>query len=296
MSRPRTILITGCSEGGLGDALARALHQHGQYVIATARSLNKIAHLEEMGIDTLILDVVSSESVSACVAALADKTGGSLDMLINNSGNGYSMPLVDSDLDTSRQLFEVNVWGMLAVTQAFLPLLLQSDMGGVVVNNTSINSVLPIPMSGIYNASKAAAAMMTDTLRLELAPFDIKVVDLKTGAVTSNFYENRQGGAKPVLPKASLYNVAKEDVEGILHGSHTKRLKIDTDEWALQVVKELLKTSPPSQIWKGGNALSAFFSTFLPSAIISHVLSKVGALDMVKKKWNAEGGSHSRNP
>lgn len=296
MSRPRTILITGCSEGGLGDALARALYQQGQHVIATARSLKKIAHLEEMGIDTFILDVLSSESISACVAALADKTGGGLDMLINNSGNGYAMPLVDSDLDTARQLFEVNVWGILAVTQAFLPLLLKSDMGGVVVNNTSINSVLPIPMSGIYNASKAAAAMMTDTLRLELAPFDIKVVDLKTGAVKSNFYENRQGGAKPVLPEDSLYNVAKGDVEGILHGAHTKGLKIDTDQWAQQVVKELLKTSPPSQIWKGGNALSAFFSAFLPSAMISHVLSKVGALDVVKKNWNTEGGSHFRKP
>ncbi|KAF7550934.1 hypothetical protein G7Z17_g5382 [Cylindrodendrum hubeiense] len=295
MSHPRTILITGCSEGGLGDALARALHQQGQHVIATARNPKKMAHFEELGIEKLELDVLSSESISACVAAVAESTG-SLDMLINNSGGGYAMPLIDSDPDVSRQLFEVNVWGMLAVTRAFLPLLLKSGEGGTIVNNTSINSVLPIPMCGIYNASKAAAAMITDNLRLELAPFNLKVVDLKTGAVKSNFYENRQGGAKPSLPKDSLYNVAKEDIENILFGAHTVKLKIDADQWAQQVVKELLKTSPPLQIWKGGNALSAFFSAFLPIALILHVLSKVGALDIVKKNWKGIGGSHSSKP
>jgi 1-acylglycerone phosphate reductase len=61
----------------------------------------------------------------------------------------------------------------------------------MIVNNTSISSIVPNPMGGIYNMSKAATAMMTDTLRLELAPFGIKVIALKTGTVKSKFYENQ---------------------------------------------------------------------------------------------------------
>ncbi|KAH7111506.1 hypothetical protein B0J13DRAFT_576951 [Dactylonectria estremocensis] len=284
MTGPRTILITGCSEGGLGDALALALHHNGQRVIATARNPDKMAHFRDLGIDTLTLDVLSLDSISSCVAAVAEKTGGSLDILINNSGGGYSMPLMDANLDASRQLFDLNVWSVLAVTQAFLPLLLKSSFGGIIAINTSISSVVPTPMAGIYNASKAAAAMLTDNMRLELAPFGIKVVDLKTGAVKSRFFGNQQGGAGPTLPKDSLYNIAKEDVEKVLAGTKMASSMLERDDWAREVVAKLLTRSPPSQIWMGGNAFLVWFSLkFLPSQFLESNLWKIGALDVVKR-------------
>src|SRR2546423_2589153 len=213
----RTILITGCSEGGLGDALAREFKRRGHQVIATARNPSKMAHFKDLGIQTLVLDVLSSESIQQCVSSVKAQYG-ALDMLVNNSGGGYSMPLSDASLDESRRLFELNVWSVLAVTQAFLPLLLESKTGGMVVNNTSIASVMPNPMAGIYNMSKAAAAMMTDNLRLELAPFGIKVIDLKTGAVKSNFFDNQPGGAQASLPEGSIYMPAREAVEKSMRG------------------------------------------------------------------------------
>ena len=75
------------------------------------------------------------------------------------------------------------------MTQASLPLLIKSR--GIIVNQTSISSVTNVPWNGIYNASKSAMAMLTDTLRLELEPFGVKVLELKTGAVESGFYENK---------------------------------------------------------------------------------------------------------
>lgn len=111
------------------------------------------------------------------------------------------MPLSDASLDESRQLFELNVWSVLAVTRAFLPILLKANHGAMIVNNTSISSVVPNPMGGIYNMSKAATAMMTDTLRLELAPFGIKIIALKTGTVKSKFYENDPGGLRLRCPR-----------------------------------------------------------------------------------------------
>ncbi|KAJ9134291.1 NAD(P)-binding protein [Pleurostoma richardsiae] len=288
MPRPRTILITGCSEGGLGDALARALHQRGQRVIATGRNPAKIAHFKDLGIETLILDVQSQESISNCVEAVAKKTGGGLDMLINNSGGGYMMPLADANLDESRQVFELNVWAVLAVTQAFIPLLLKSEPGGVIVNNTSVSSLMPTPLSGIYNASKAAAAMLTDTLRLELSPFGLKVVELKTGAVSSRFHDNQRGGRHQSLPGKSLYNVAKIEVERIMTGEMVPR-KLDSDQWAKQVAADLLATNPPRQIWKGVTTTSSWLALkFVPFAILDIILSKMTAMDVVKKNVNSQ--------
>ena len=86
----RTVLITGCSQGGLGDALAQAFHASSSAVrvIATARNLSKVAHLQSLGIETVQLDVLSLQSIEHCVTEVSKMTGGQLDILLNNSGAG----------------------------------------------------------------------------------------------------------------------------------------------------------------------------------------------------------------
>ena len=288
----RTVLITGCSEGGLGDGLARAFHKNGDRVIATARNPAKMAHLKDLGIETLVLDVVSKESIAACVTATAEKTGGTLDMLVNNSGGGYCMPLVDADLDEARRLFDVNVWAVLAVTQAFMPLLLKSakekKQGACIVNQTSIASVVPAPVQGIYNASKAAAALMTDTLRLELAPFNIKVVDLKTGSVASQFFANQLGGGHPTLPANSIYLPAKDTVEGSMTGRPFMEGKMTTDQWANQVVGSLSSSwwPMPVQVWNGTSSWLVWFCRrFLPFTFMDGSISGFTGMNVVKQKY-----------
>jgi 1-acylglycerone phosphate reductase len=87
-SRPRTVLVTGCSKDGIGDALAREYHRRGCRVIATARRSEKMAHLKAAGIETLVLDVEDSESIRQAAAAVGGMTGGQLDVLVNNAGAG----------------------------------------------------------------------------------------------------------------------------------------------------------------------------------------------------------------
>ena len=281
---PKSILITGCSQGGLGDALARAFSRRGHRVIATARNPSKMKHFQELNIQTLSLDVLSSESIEQCVSDVAASTNGSLDMLINNSGGGYSMPLTDASISEARRLFDLNVWSMLAVTQAFLPLLLKSRQGGMIVNNTSIVSVLPNPMAGIYNSSKAAAAMLTDNLRLELGPFNIKVIDLKTGAVRTNFFNNQTGGSDPVLPKNSIYMPARAAVEKSMRGEMVAEDMVDAEKWAEQVVADLLASKPALRVWRGGNAwLIWFLRRFMPFNFIDGNLEKMGGLNVLKE-------------
>ena len=84
----RFALVTGCSKGGIGDALAAEFHQRGVRVFATARDLTKVQHLKDMGLDVLSLDVTSEESIAQAVAAVRKVTGGKLDFLVNNSGAG----------------------------------------------------------------------------------------------------------------------------------------------------------------------------------------------------------------
>ena len=95
------------------------------------------------------------------------------------------MPLVDASIPEAKNLFDLNVWSHIAVTQAFLPLLLRSSHG-MIVNQTSVGAVVTIPFQAVSNSSKAALAMLSDSLRLELQPFGIAVVDLRTGVVKTN--------------------------------------------------------------------------------------------------------------
>lgn len=158
----RTVLITGCSDSGMGAALAIAFHKAGHHVYATARNLSKTTQVSSLGIQTLALDIKSPDSIASCVQQLSSY---SLDILVNNAGVSASMPISDLDLEEAKSVFDVNVWAQLAVTQAFLPLLLKSN--GMVVNQTSVVSTMAIPFQSAYNASKAAIAMFSDSMRLE---------------------------------------------------------------------------------------------------------------------------------
>ena len=84
----KTVLITGCSEGGIGDALGRSFHKKGHRVFATARNLTKVQRLRELGLEILPLDVVVESSIKSAVEVVSAATGKTLDILVNNSGSG----------------------------------------------------------------------------------------------------------------------------------------------------------------------------------------------------------------
>ena len=287
MASKRSILITGCSKGGLGDVLAQTFHAHGLRVLATARNPSKMEHLKSMGIETLTLDVTSQTSIQNCVKEVSELTGGSLDILLNNSGAGYGLPLIDVSVDAARELFDLNFWAVLTMIQAFVPLVLKSSRGGMIVTNTSVASIAAVPLQGIYNASKAAAASLTDTLRLELEPFGVKVVDMKTGAVRSNAYANMkdQTGNALALPKGSMYEVARPEVEKILRGETMRSRMVDPGPWAEDVVGDLLRKSPPAIVWRGGSATLVWFaSKFFPAFLWDNLMKDAGGLSIVAKR------------
>lgn len=275
---PRTVLITGCSDGGLGASLALAFHAAGLKVYATARNPSKLAQVAAVGIETLTLDVLSSESIQHVVAKLP-----ALDILVNNAGAEYLMPMADVNIAEAKRLFDLNVWSYVEVTQAFLPLLLKSPHGGLVVNQTSVGSVAVLPFQGVYTASKAAMAMISDTLRLELGVLGITVVDLKTGAVRSNLIKNQKEAKPPTLPENSVYYPAHEVVEKALRQDGFSEGGMPTLQWGTAVVADLLKKKPPIAIWRGEQAWIARLVGILPFGTFDGTLKKLTGLDVVEK-------------
>lgn len=122
----KTVLITGCSDNGIGSALGKVLHERGYHVFATARNVSKMKWLEGLDRVTPIeLDVTKPANIKAAVKTISTTTDGKLDCLINNAGRNHFMPVLDVEVDAVRPLFETNYFAPLAVTQAFAPLLIK---------------------------------------------------------------------------------------------------------------------------------------------------------------------------
>lgn len=142
----KTVLITGCSTG-IGWAMAKNFHQRGFYVFATARNLAKTSDLADLcDIEIVELDVTVPKTIERCKDIVAKRTGGSLDVLVNNAGVEFNSPLLDTDVVEAKRLYDVNVWGPLAMVQAFAPLLIEAK--GVVFNQSSIDGALNMVWAG----------------------------------------------------------------------------------------------------------------------------------------------------
>jgi NAD(P)-dependent dehydrogenase (short-subunit alcohol dehydrogenase family) len=288
----KTVLITGCSEGGIGDALAKTFHKKGLRVFASARNTAKVQHLKDMGLEIVQLDVTDEESIKKAVSTVKAATGGYLDILVNNSGAGYSMPLLDSDVSVAKKMFDVNVFAVVTVTQSFAPLLIASK--GTIINIGSVLGKMPFPWSGYYNASKAAVAIMTDQMRLEFSPWGVRAILVTTGIIGTKFFDNLPNA--PRLPENSLYYPAKDVIEPALAGTGVEKNAMDVNSYAEVVVNNALRSSPKKHLWSGGGALITWLaSTFGWSTVWDMLLPSAAHLpDITNKIRVAEKAEHDR--
>lgn len=143
----KSVLITGCSAGGIGFALAEAFQKRNLRVFATARDVSKMSQLENLpNVTLLTLDPTSEGSVRAAFEIVKVQTGGTLDYLVNNAGQTIIMPTLDFDIETAKKMYEINVWGMLRVTQIFAPCVIAAR--GSIVNISSIAPFVNTPWMG----------------------------------------------------------------------------------------------------------------------------------------------------
>ncbi|KAM0234093.1 hypothetical protein ACHAP5_010153 [Fusarium lateritium] len=277
LSTNRSILVTGCSEGGAGNALALEFLARGFRVFATARSLKSITNLAEKGIETLTLDVTSRESIAALKAEISKRTGGKLDMLFNNAGIMYEAPALEADPVRIRQMYDTNVFGLFDVVAAFTPLLIaavpNSNHTPTIVNVASIVARVPFPFASAYNASKAAVSAYSDTLRLELSPLGVRVVTLFMGEVSTGLMSADNINFGPDSLYADFEGKVKE--RSIEHA----KTSIRPSPFAQQVVDKVLKRNT-SYIWKGTNAfLIWFLNAFGPRKVFDSTMKSSVGLD-----------------
>jgi NAD(P)-dependent dehydrogenase (short-subunit alcohol dehydrogenase family) len=188
-------LITG-SSSGIGLATSLYLARRGYTVWATMRNLEKANELrkiiesERLPIELAQLNVCDDSSVKEAVAQILQKSG-RIDVLVNNAGYGLRGAIEEVSLDEWKRQFETNFFGVIRVTQAVLPQM-RAQRSGAIVNISSVLGRMAIPFSGPYTASKFALEGLTETLRYELAPWNIKVVLIEPGFIATNFQQNAQ--------------------------------------------------------------------------------------------------------
>lgn len=167
--------ITGCSTG-FGHELARQLLDRDYRVVVTARNPATVADLvagrEDRAL-ALALDVTSQAQVDAAVAAAMERFG-QVDVLVNNAGVGYFGAIEESEEREVRRMFEINVFGLAAMTRAVLPIM-RAQRRGHIINIASVGGIKAFPGIGFYNATKFAVVGLSEALALEVAPLGIKV-------------------------------------------------------------------------------------------------------------------------
>lgn len=180
----KTVLITGCSSG-FGLDTARYFLERGWKVVATMRTPRADLLPASEHLRVLALDVTDPASIRQAMAA-----AGPIDALVNNAGIGVLNALEGIAMDAAREIFETNTLGTIALTQAVLPQF-RERRSGVVVNVTSSVTLKPLPLLSVYTASKAAVNAFTESLALELEPFNVRVRLVLPGrAPETRFGEN----------------------------------------------------------------------------------------------------------
>jgi NAD(P)-dependent dehydrogenase (short-subunit alcohol dehydrogenase family) len=181
------VIITGASSG-IGRETARRLSSGGFEVYGTVRRADDAAGLRADGVTPVIMDVTDAASIAAAGRSVRAGLGGRpLAGLVNNAGIPAAGPLEFLPLEELRRALEVNVVGVVAVTQAFLPDLRRSS--GRIVNLSSVSGRLALPFMGPYAASKFALEAISDSLRRELLPSGVKVIVIEPGSVRTPIWD-----------------------------------------------------------------------------------------------------------
>lgn len=179
-----TAIVTGASSG-IGEATASTLAERGFRVWAVARRVDKMAHLAGGGIEVAELDVTDDDSMRTLIERIVAEDG-RIDVLVNNAGYGSYGSIEEVPIDEARRQIEVNVFGLARMCQLVIPHMRERGRGRI-VNISSIGGRFSEPLGGWYHASKYAVEALSDSLRMELAPFGIKVVIIEPGAIATEW-------------------------------------------------------------------------------------------------------------
>lgn len=252
MGAEKTIFITGVSSG-FGQALAKEALAQGHRVIGTVRSESSLATFQALSPERahgVVLDVTHFDAIDAVVAAVEDQYG-PVDVLVNNAGYGHEGIFEESPLAQMRRQFDVNVFGAVAMTKAFVQYFRQRRAGHI-LNITSMGGYITMPGIAYYCASKFALEGISDTLSKELAPFNIFV----TAVAPGSFRTDWAGRSMQRTPRSiSDYDATFDPVRKAREEKNGHQLG-DPQKAARAMLTIIASPNPPAHLLLGSDALA----------------------------------------
>jgi NADP-dependent 3-hydroxy acid dehydrogenase YdfG len=261
----KIVLITGASSG-LGQAVSEFLVQKNYTVYGTSRNPK---FPTKNGVIFKALDVTNSESISKCIEEIISEAG-KIDILVNNAGVGITGPLEEIAVDKAKTHFDTNFFGTLNVINSVLPYM-RAERQGFIINITSIAAHMGLPYRGLYSASKAALAKVTEAYRMELKEFNIKMVNLAPGDFATNIAQGRYHA--PLKEDSPYYHNYKMSLD-------LMDADVDKGENPVKLAKSvysIINTSSPKVNYTSGAFLQCFSVTLkhiLPQKLFEKILLK----------------------
>lgn len=242
-AQTRTVLITGCSSG-IGECLATAIHgRDGYRVLATARGEADVERLRRSGLDALQLDLADTGSIAAAADRALERSGGCVDILINNGAYGQPGAVEDLPREVLRAQFEVNLFGTHELTTRLLPAMRRQEWGRI-IQISSILGRVSLPFRGAYNASKHALEALTDTLRLELRGSGVHVSLIEPGPIESRFRHNAMRHFEHLETGASPHRQRYQAVRERLHSDRPDPFTLPPEAVLKKVLAAMERPNP----------------------------------------------------
>lgn len=296
MVKPLFVLITGATTG-IGRETALHLGRLGHRVFATGRKPEALAALEAeakgggLGVETFLLDVDDEASIRAAGEEVTRRTEGhGLDVLVNNAGFGHLAPMeLITDGDMRRQ-FETNVMGLVKVTQQFLPAM-RARGAGKVINVSSMVGRMTLPLQGIYCATKHAVEALSDALRMELAPFGVRVTLVEPGAIRSQFGATALSTKSKYREMDSPYRPAIDTYQAVVEKQYRGS---PGPECIARTIARIIRKRRPAARYVSPRAMTLvlWLLGLVPTRLLDFILGRV--MGLTPKALGAGAGSPAK--
>jgi len=292
----QVVLITGASSG-IGAALAKILAQEffGIRLVLSARNAEKLEQVatqcQKAGAEVLVVaaDMAEGEQIQS-LASQAIETFGGVDALVNNAGYGQMGPIELVSPENAKRQFDVNYHGVLVLVQSLIPVM-RDRGGGRIVNISSLGGRMAFPTGGLYSSSKFALEALSDVLRMELEPFNIKVVVIEPGPVKTEFFDVANEKVEISIPDNEIYRPAIEKIKGL--SQQTEKLGWTPEAVAKVITRSLTARNPrPRYVAAtGGNTFIFLMTKIMPTWFRDFFWKRFYGIDQVAEIWKQKSSS-----
>jgi len=267
-SQQKIVLVTGASSG-IGKAIAQAMAQDGCIVYGTSRSANfETIHENTIAYTMLPLTLEDEETIGRAVRYVIDRHG-RIDVLVNNAGAGYAGAIEETTAQEAQAQFEVCFFGAVRMLNHVLPHM-RAAGNGVVINVGSLAACFPVPFQAMYCAAKAALFSMTVALRMELAPFGVRVCVIEPGNTRTDIIARRRYSAKTCK---TAYRQPFERSLGVINSYVAASSPAQCARLALKVAK---MKRPPARVTPGFGYKSLYvLSRLTPWRFKEYVIRRI---------------------